>query len=92
MNKTEKKFTLVALIVKQYWYSESEEEIKSLLKKVKVENEKVDLKKSTAWELQAVFYLEQYEDCSPGDSTSDSSEKLFLKMQESFIFLELSCI
>ena len=44
MNKTEKKFTLVALIVKQYWYSESEEEIKSLLKKVKVENEKVDLK------------------------------------------------
>ena len=44
MNKIEKKFTLVALIVKQYWYSESEEEIKSLLKKVKVENEKVDLK------------------------------------------------
>ena len=44
MNKTEKKFTLVAPIVKQYWYSESEEEIKSLLKKVKVENENVDLK------------------------------------------------
>ena len=27
-------------------------------------------------ELQVRFYLRQYEDCSLGDSTSDSSEKL----------------
>ena len=28
------------------------------------------------WELPVKFYLGQYEDCSQGDSTSDSSEKL----------------
>ena len=34
-------------------------------------------KKSTVWELWVKFYLEQCEDCSPADSTSDSSENLF---------------
>ena len=33
-------------------------------------------KKCTTWELQVKFYLGQNEKCSPGDSTSDSSEKL----------------
>ena len=28
------------------------------------------------WELQVKLYLGQYEDCSPGDRTSDSSERL----------------
>ena len=28
------------------------------------------------WELQVKFYLGQNEDCSPGDSISESSEKL----------------
>ena len=41
----------------------------------------VDLKKKkkkrcTIWELRVEFYLGQNEDCSLGDSTSDSSEKL----------------
>ena len=35
------------------------------------------LKKHTTWEFEGKFYLEQYEDCTMGDSTSDSSEKLF---------------
>ena len=35
----------------------------------------VDLKKCTMWELQAKLHLGQNEDCSPGDSTSDSSER-----------------
>ena len=30
------------------------------------------------WELWVKFYLEQNEDCSPGDSPSDSSERLLL--------------
>ena len=34
------------------------------------------LKRCTTWELQVKFYLEQNEDCSPEDSTSDSSERL----------------
>ena len=33
-------------------------------------------KKCTMWELGVKFYLRQYEDCSLGDSTSHSSEKL----------------
>ena len=36
-----------------------------------------DLKKNAQCELQIEFYLGQYEDCSLGDSTSDSSERLF---------------
>ena len=36
----------------------------------------VNLKKCTVSELQVKFYLGQNEDCSPGDSTSDSSERL----------------
>ena len=39
----------------------------------------VNLKKWTISELQVKFYLGQNEDCSPGDSTSDSSEKLLLR-------------
>ena len=34
------------------------------------------LKKCTTWELWVKFYLEQNEDCSPGDSISDNSEIL----------------
>ena len=34
------------------------------------------LKKYAVWELQVKFYLRQNEDCSLGDSVSDSSEKL----------------
>ena len=34
------------------------------------------LKKCTTWELRVKFCLGQNEDCSPRDSTSDSSEKL----------------
>ena len=33
-------------------------------------------KKCTSWELQVKFYLRQNEDCSPGGSISDSSERL----------------
>ena len=33
-------------------------------------------KRCTTWELQAKFYLGQNEDCSPGGSISDSSERL----------------
>ena len=36
----------------------------------------VNLKKCTVSELQVKFYLGQNEDCSPGDSTSNSSERL----------------
>ena len=36
-------------------------------------------KKNTTWELWVTVYLRQSEDCSPGDSPSDSSEKLLLK-------------
>ena len=41
--------------------------------------EGVDLKKkkNTMWGLCIKFYLGQNEDCSPGDSISDSSENLF---------------
>ena len=39
----------------------------------------VNLKKWTLSELQVKFYLGQNEDCSPCDSTSDSSEKLLLR-------------
>ena len=42
----------------------------------------VNLKKCTVSELQVKFYLGQNEDCSPGDSTSDSSEKLLLRGRE----------
>ena len=35
------------------------------------------LKRCTIWEMWAQFYLGQNEDCSLGDSTSDSSERLF---------------
>jgi len=34
-------------------------------------------KKCKTWESRVKFYLGQNEDCSPGDSSSDSSEKLF---------------
>ena len=34
------------------------------------------LKRFTTWELQDKFYLGKNEDCSPGDNTPDSSEKL----------------
>ena len=34
------------------------------------------LKRFTTWELQDKFYLGKNEDCSPGDNTSDSPEKL----------------
>ena len=34
------------------------------------------LKKCTTSELKLTFYLVQNEDCSPGDSTSESSERL----------------
>ena len=33
-------------------------------------------KRCTTWELRVKFYLGQNEDCSPGDSTADSSERL----------------
>ena len=34
------------------------------------------LKQCTTWELWAKFYLRQSENCSPGDSTSDSPKRL----------------
>ena len=47
-------------------------------------------KKCTTWELQVKFYLGQYEDSSLGDSTSDSSEKLFQEvMGEDSIYVIL---
>ena len=36
----------------------------------------IDFKKCTTWELQVEFYWRQNEACSPGDSASDSSERL----------------
>lgn len=33
-------------------------------------------KKMHKWGLQVKFYVEQYKDCSLGDSSSDNSEKL----------------
>ena len=33
-------------------------------------------KRCTTWELRVKFYLGQNEDCSPGGSISDSSERL----------------
>ena len=42
------------------------------------------------WELRVKFYLGQSEDCSLGDSTSDSSEKLFQEvMGEDSIYVIL---
>ena len=41
--------------------------------------EVLTFKKCTMWELWVKFYLQQYEDWIQGDSTSDSSEKLFQK-------------
>ena len=35
----------------------------------------VDLEKRSMWELWVKFYLVENEDCSPGDSTLDGSEK-----------------
>ena len=42
----------------------------------------IDFKKCTTRELQVKFYLGQNEACSPGDSTSDSSERLLQRVQE----------
>ena len=42
----------------------------------------IDLKKCTTRELRVKFYLGQNEACSPGDSTSDSSERLLQRVQE----------
>ena len=39
-------------------------------------------KKWTKWEMWVKFCLGQYEDCSLGDSTSDSSERLFQRGRE----------
>ena len=39
------------------------------------------LKKKCTWELWIKFYLGQNEDYSPGDSTSDSSEKLLQRIE-----------
>ena len=44
----------------------------------------VDLRKCTVWELHVKFYLGQNEDCSLGDSTSSSSEKLLQRGGEKF--------
>ena len=38
------------------------------------------LKRCTVWELWVEFYLGQNEDCSPGDSMSDSSERLLQRV------------
>ena len=48
-------------------------------------DESVNCKRCTTWELWILFYLGQNEDCSPGDNTSDSSERLLQKNKENTV-------